>query len=111
MSDLRTADEARRDRWDALAAIVLALAAVLSAWAAYQSTRWSGEQANSYAESSAYRASAQAHETKASRQIQIDVATFLAWTDAYLNDNTNLADSLHARFRAEFVPAFDAWLG
>jgi len=110
VSDLPTADEARRDRWDALAAIVLALAAVLSAWAAYQSTRWSGEQANAYAQSAAFRADAARHQTNASRQIQIDVATFLQWTGAFSGGNTQLAAELHDRFRREFVPAFDAWL-
>src|SRR5262245_5585030 len=93
------AEAARRDRWDALAAIVLALAAVLSAWAAYQSTRWSGYQANSYARSAAYRSDAARHQTNASRQIQIDVATFLQWTAASESGNAQLADALHERFR------------
>src|SRR5690242_7313565 len=104
MSETQFADEARRDRWDAVAAIVLALAAVLSAWAAYQSTRWSGEQANAYAQSAAFRSDAGRHQTNASRQIQIDVATFLEWTSAYDSGSTHLADVLHERFRAEFLP-------
>jgi hypothetical protein len=68
----------RDERIEIVAAILLAMAVVLSAWGAYQATRWSGEQANSYAESAALRASAGRHGTIASRQIQIDVASFIA---------------------------------
>jgi len=99
-----------RDRWDALSAIVLALAAVLSAWAAYQSTLWSGDQAQAYAESAAARAQAARHASAASRQIQIDVATFLEWSAAKSAGNAQQASFLEARFRSEFQPAFQAWL-
>ncbi|MFN8620188.1 MAG: hypothetical protein U0869_05515 [Chloroflexota bacterium] len=102
--------ERRQDRWDALAAIVLALAAVLSAWAAYQSTRWSGEQANAYAESAALRAAAGQHGTAASRQIQIDVSTFLGWSEAVAAGDAARATFIRERMRTEFQPAFDAWL-
>lgn len=103
-------DAWRDDRVEVVAAILLSLATVLSAWGAYQATRWSGVQANSYAESAALRAEAGRHGTVASRQIQIDVATFIAWADAAEQDDTRLADFIDDRFRAEFKPAFDAWL-
>ena len=92
-----------------VAAILLALATVLSAWGAYQATRWSGEQANSYAQSASLRAESGRHGTAASRQIQIDVATFLAWADAKAKQDERLATFLEERFRAEFKPAFLAW--
>ena len=100
----------RDERVEIVAAILLSLATVLSAWGAYQATRWSGVQANSYAEAAALRAEGGAHGTAASRQIQIDVATFLAWADAAERSDTRLAEFIKTRFRAEFKPAFDAWL-
>lgn len=100
----------RDERVEVVAAVLLSLATVLSAWGAYQATRWSGEQANSYAEAAALRASANSQGTVASRQIQIDVATYLAWADAVQADDSRLAEFIRARFRAEFKPAFDAWL-
>ena len=52
-----TAREIWRDeRVEVVAAVLLSLATVLSAWGAYQATRWSGEQANNYAEAAALRA-------------------------------------------------------
>jgi hypothetical protein len=100
----------RDDRVEVVAAILLALATVLSAWGAYQATRWGGEQADQYAQSSALRADAGRHAATASRQLQLDVASFIAWSQAKASKNTALADFLSARFRAEFVPAFQAWL-
>jgi hypothetical protein len=105
-----TAREAWHDeRIEIVSAILLALATVLSAWGAYQATRWSGEQANSYAESSSYRADSNRHGTVASRQIQIDVETFIAWADAKAQHDDALAEFYVARFRPEFLPAFDHW--
>ena len=100
----------RDERVEVVAAILLALATVLSAWGAYQATRWSGEQADSYARSAALRAESGRHGTAASRQIQIDVATFLAWADAKAQRDTRLAGFIEQRFRAEFKPPFKAWL-
>jgi hypothetical protein len=97
------------ERVEVVAAILLSLATVLSAWGAYQATRWSGEQANNYAESASLRAESGRHGTVASRQIQIDVQTFIAWVDAEGNGDQRLADFYVERFREEFLPAFTAW--
>jgi hypothetical protein len=107
--------EAARTAWqdervEIIAAILLSLATVLSAWGAYQATRWSGVQANSYASSAALRAESVRHGSIASRQIQVDVATFIAWSNAKAADDTKLTIFYENRFRAEFKPAFAAWL-
>jgi hypothetical protein len=44
------------------------------------------------------------------RQTQIDVALFTQWVDAYARDETELAAFYRRRFRAEFQPAFAAWI-
>ncbi len=113
---LRGIASAARDAWrdervEVVAAILLSLATVLSAWGAYQATRWGGNQANSYAEAAALRSEAATHGTVASRQIQIDVASFLAWSDAALGGDEELAKYIEDRFRTEFLVAFEAWLG
>jgi hypothetical protein len=99
----------RDERVEIVATILLSISVVLSAWAAYQATKWSGEQADKYASSAAVRAQASTHNTVASRQVQIDVATFLAWSQAAAQKDETLADFVRTRFRAEFVPAFEAW--
>jgi len=99
----------RDERVEIVATILLSISVVLSAWAAYQATKWSGQQANNYASSGALRAQASTHNTIASRQLQIDVATFLAWSQATAQKDQALADFVRTRFRAEFVPAFEEW--
>jgi len=46
----------------------------------------------------------------ANRQVQIDVATFVQWLNAREEHHPRLADFYRARFRAEFKPAFAAWI-
>jgi hypothetical protein len=101
----------RRDRRvELIAAIMLSIATVVTAWSAYQATRWSGDQAANYTQASATRTESVRASTEANRQVLIDVGTFLNWLDARESGDRDLADDIHARMREEFLPAFDAWL-
>lgn len=93
-----------------LATVLLAVAAVATAWCSYQATRWNGEQAKAGAGASAARFQAARAADLANSQTEIDVATFSQWVDAYARDEQKLAGFYRARFRAEFVPAVEAWL-
>jgi hypothetical protein len=97
------------ERVEVVAAILLSLATVMSAWGAYQATRWNGEQADRYAESASLRADSGRHGTVASRQVEIDTQTYIAWVDAKGQGDDDLADFYVERFRPEFLPAFVAW--
>jgi hypothetical protein len=104
-------DTARRDqRVELIAAVMLSIATVVTAWSAYQATRWSGDQAENYTSASATRTESVRSSTEANRQVLIDVDTFLGWLDAAQSGQRSLADDIHARMREEFLPAFDAWL-
>ncbi len=96
--------------FELVATVLLALATVATAWAAYQSRQWTGEQAQGYSHATATRIAANRTSAVANRQAQIDVATFIAWVDAHEQHNATLADFYRARFRDEFEPAFAAWL-
>jgi hypothetical protein len=100
----------RGRRVELIAAIMLSAATVVTAWSAYQATRWSGDQAESYTEASATRTESVRSSTEANRQVLIDVDTFLNWMDAQQTGDRALADDIHVRMREEFLPAFDAWL-
>jgi hypothetical protein len=92
------------------ATVLLALAAVVTAWCSYQATRWNGEQARSAAAASAARFQAVRASDLANTQTEVDVATFSQWVDAYAQDQQELADFYRARFRPEFAPAVEAWI-
>jgi hypothetical protein len=97
-------------RFELAATVLLAIAAVATAWAAYQSARWHGEQAKAQSASIAARVESARSAGVANRQVQIDVALFTQWVDAYALDETELAAFYRKRFRPEFEPAFEAWV-
>jgi hypothetical protein len=107
-------EDARQGRFDRrfelAATVLLAMAAVATAWAAYQSARWHGEQAKAQSASIAARVESTRTANVANRQAQIDVALFTQWVDAYARDETELAGFYRKRFRTEFQPAFKAWV-
>lgn len=92
------------------ATLLLACASLGTAWSAYQSRQWSGEQAAQTARATAARISVNRASAVASRQLQIDVATFIQWINAREERKPALAAFYAARFRPEFEPAFDAWI-
>ena len=100
----------QRDWIEILAAVLLALAAVATAWSSYQATRWNGEQAKAASRANALRIEATQAATLAGTQTEVDVATFIQWVDANATGNDELASFYVDRFRPEFRPAFDAWL-
>jgi hypothetical protein len=96
--------------FEIVSTVVLALATVGTAWSAYQARQWTGEQSQSYSHATKDRLAENRIATLASRQVQIDVATFIQWVDARAQHRPALADFYRRRFRSEFKPAFAAWL-
>jgi hypothetical protein len=90
--------------------VLLAVAAVATAWSGYQATRWNGEQAKTAGKVNAARIDAASAASLANFQTQVDVVTFTQWVDAYAREETMLADFYFERFRLEFEPAVKAWL-
>jgi hypothetical protein len=97
-------------RIDTIAAILLAVAAVATAWSSYQASRWTGEQAKTFSAANAARVESTRSSALANAQTQVDVAVFTQWVDAQLRSEDELAAFYEQRFRAEFQPAFRAWL-
>jgi hypothetical protein len=100
----------RTDRLEIVATVLLALAAVGTAWSSYQASRWNGEQAKAFSRANAARIESTRASGLADTQTQIDVATFTQWVNAYALDQRELADFYFRRFRAEFKPAVNAWI-
>jgi hypothetical protein len=100
----------RRDWVEIGATVLLAVAAVATAWSSYQATRWNGEQAKASARVNKTRIEAARAAGLANAQQQVDVATFMQWVDSYARDDAELVSFYRERFRAEFRPAFNAWI-
>lgn len=93
-----------------LATILLAIAAVATAWSSYQSARWSGVQAIDFSRANASRVESTRAATQAGQETQVDVLTFTQWVNAYAAGDHRLANFYYDRFRREFKPAVHAWV-
>lgn len=100
----------RERRIDIASAALLAVATVLAAWSAFQSAKWSGEQATAYAQAGAARQESVRNSTLAGQQLIIDVTIFEQYVDAYAAGDEKLRDFYLERARDEFRPALDAWI-
>jgi len=101
--------DSRRDWQEGVATVLLVVAAVATSWSSYQATRWNGEQAAAAGRTNAIRIEASRADGLAEAQTEIDVATFIAWAEADVSGDRELATFVMDRFRDEFRPAFDAW--
>lgn len=92
-----------------LATILLAVAAVATAWSSYQSARWSGVQAIDFSRANADRVESTRASDEAGQQTTVDVLTFTQWVNAYAVEDKELTRFYGDRFRDEFKPAVRAW--
>jgi hypothetical protein len=93
-----------------VATVLLALAAVATAWSSYQATRWNGEQAKAGSKVTAVRIDAARAAGRANFETQVDVTTITQWIDAFSAGDEELTAFYFERFRPEFKPAVDAWI-
>jgi hypothetical protein len=100
----------KRDWVEIGAAILLAFAAVATAWSSYQANRWNGEQAKTSGSVNKTRIEAARASGLANAQQEVDVATFMQWVDSYARSEDELVSFYQKRFRPEFKPAFNAWI-
>lgn len=103
-------EPARRDWVEIVATVLLAFAAVATAWSSYQANRWNGETTKASGRVNALRIDAARAQGLAQGQTQVDIAVFVQWVNATAEDDRELAEFYTERFRPEFRPAFDAWL-
>lgn len=114
-------------RFELFEAVLLSIAAVLAAWAGFQSSQWSGQQDEAYNRASEARVEAAQASDRSGQEQVADVVTFTEWlaaaeregllddgvgtdADGYEPDPELLSGFLYERFRPEFKVAVDAWV-
>jgi hypothetical protein len=98
-------------RTETLATIVLSIAAVATAWSAYQSTRWNGQMAEEYNRAGAYRTESVRAANEADERTGVAVTLSADWLSAQLSGNQPLADALRERMPPDLNAAMRRWLG
>ena len=74
--ELRIFPEALTHNLELAATILMAIAAVLTAWTAFQSSKWSGVQAIEFSEAGAARTESTVFSTRAGQQALVDISGF-----------------------------------
>jgi hypothetical protein len=97
-------------RLEIVTAVILALASLLTAWSAYQASAWSSEQATAAQTVGLKRLEATRALAHGGQLQIVDAIAFGQWLEASRAWDQKLAQSYRARFRADFIPAFEAWL-
>jgi hypothetical protein len=101
-------------RWDQvieiLEVVVLALAAIATAWSGYQAAKGDGHQSVLYSDASVDRVQANTAATLGQQRLAADGAMFSAWLQARAANNPQLQAILVRRFSPEYRTAFAAWL-
>jgi hypothetical protein len=90
--------------------LLQSVGALLVAWSGYQASQWSSVQSTANSASIRRTTEAAQEATLAGQDRLVDLVAYEKWLDAVAAQNALLADSHRDRFRAEFKPAFDAWL-
>lgn len=95
---------------EVVAAVILAVVTIITAWSAFEATKWGGVMAIRFSEANAARTEATQAAARVNAKQAVDVGLFTEYVTARSAGDTALADFIEARFREEFQPAFDAWL-
>jgi hypothetical protein len=105
-----TASE-REHQIEIISSILLAVTTVLTAWSAYEATRWGGVQAANYARASSNRVESTRSFNLGTQQYVLDTNTFNLFAAAYSARNDHLANFYRNNvMRAEFLPFLDRWI-
>lgn len=116
------------DRIELIATIIMALAAIATAWCAFQAGKWSGIQAIEFSNANGARIESTRADAVANRQISVDVNVFTSWLSAvneeidtgeipppaeagYQPVEGTLSAFYYERMRPALREALDAWLG
>jgi hypothetical protein len=111
MSDSRASPRGTPDRrLEIVSAALMALATLLSAWCAYQATRWDGIQTILFNAAIAARTEAVRLSNRALQRSTLDEQLFTQYVVAVDAGNTQLAEVLRRRFRPALRAVVEAWL-
>ena len=95
---------------EVVAAVILAVVTIITAWSAFQATKWGGVMAIRFSEANAARTEATQAMARVNAKQAVDVGLFVEYAAARAAGDTALVNFLQERFRDEFRPAFGAWL-
>lgn len=108
---LNAVQERQHKEWvEITTAVVLSLAALASAWCAYQANKWGGVQTFRLAASNKADRATNEHQIAGLHYRGFDVSMFIWYLQVGNSGDTKLEAVLRERFRPEMKVALEAWL-
>lgn len=109
-ADASTHDHRIRARHELIAVILLSVTTILTAWTAFESSKWGGAMSISFSQASSARIEAARLDGTANQRTALQVDLWVQWVDAQGNDNPSLAREISGRFPEPLATAHEEWL-
>lgn len=103
--------ERRQRILDSWTAIILAIAAVATAWASFQASQWSGAESDAQSTSAIQRSDANRASSEATSDQVVDSQMWISWVNSVANGQTQRAKFYRERFSPTLNAATKKWLG
>lgn len=108
---MSTAERRPRTSREELAVVIItSIAALATAWCAYEATVWSGIQTFRLAEANDLRRRSVEARLEGTQVVALDVQQFIAWIEARQRGEAQLTSFFFDRFRPELARATTEWL-
>jgi ABC-type nickel/cobalt efflux system permease component RcnA len=95
---------------EVISVLLIALTAVLTAWSAFESSKWGGVMSIRFSEANAARTESVRASNEANAEITVDVSIFTSYANAVAAGDDDLATFYYDRFPDRLAVATDAWL-
>lgn len=103
-------DERRRARLELVAVVMLSTVTILTAWSAFQSSKWGGAMSIAFSQASSQRIQAASLAGTANVRTSNQIGLWTEWVTAVGQGDEPLADFLLERFPEPLATAHEAWV-
>lgn len=105
-----TGDEPASRLVETWSAVLLSVTVVLTAWSAFESSKWSGAMSIDFSKASSARIQASTAATDAAAARQVDLSVYSLWLQMKAARNEQAAGYVEERFTRRFRTAFNEWV-
>jgi hypothetical protein len=91
-------------------AVLLSVTVILTAWSAFESSKWGGAMSIAFSQASSARIQANRAAGEVAQARQADLSIYSLWLQMKAAKNEPAAAYVEQRFTSRFRPAFDEWV-
>jgi hypothetical protein len=91
-------------------AVLLSVTVILTAWSAFEASKWGGAMSIAFSQSSSTRITASTAASEVAAARQVDLSIYSLWLQMKAANDESAASYVEKRFTDRFRIAFDAWV-